>query len=224
MFALDARTIKEIDERAQNEYAIPGLILMENAGLAATQVALQLIRRQRNKQVTVFSGPGNNGGDGFVLARHLANKKLKVKVFLLGKKNKLRGDARANFVILSKIGVEAIELSLAGWLQVKTQIKRAGLVVDAIFGIGLNKDISGIFEDVIKQINLRAEKVLALDIPSGLCATTGRIFKACVRADTTVTFGMAKKGFFKRYAKKYTGRIVVADIGLPRTLIEQYRK
>lgn len=224
MLALDAKTMKEMDERAQKDYAIPGLILMENAGRAAAQAASRLLRGQKNKEVIVFSGPGNNGGDGFVLARHLANKKIKVKVFLLGKKNKLRGDALINFVILSKIGVEAIELNFTNWPKVRTGIQRADLVVDAIFGIGLNKDISGMFREVIKDINSRAKKVLALDIPSGLCATTGRIFNTCVRADTTVTFGAAKKGFLKRCAKKYIGRLIVADIGLPLRLIEEYKK
>jgi Uncharacterized conserved protein len=103
--------------------------------------------------------------------------------------------------------------------RVCCRLPRAGLIVDAIFGIGLNKPVSGIYADVINMINLSGVPVLSVDIPSGLCAATGKIFNVCVAARITVTFGAAKRGFFTPEGKKYTGRVIVADISLPRALL-----
>jgi len=221
---LSAKQAKQLDQRAQDEYGIPGLVLMENAGLRASEVGLGLLRKKKNKKVVVFCGPGNNGGDGFVLARHLINHDIQVKVFILVKTSKIKADALINYNILVQMKAAMHEvLETSDLAAVKTSLNQAGLVVDAIFGIGLNKDVGGIFEGVINLINGQNNLVLCLDTPSGLCADSGKIFKVGVRANTTVTFGVAKKGFFLRSGPKNVGRLIVADIGLPAKLIREYK-
>ncbi len=224
MIKVSAEQMKELDRRAQDEFGIPGLILMENAGLHAGEIAFELMRGQKNRKVMIFCGPGNNGGDGFVLARHLINNRVSVKVFLLSRKSKIKGDAFINFNILLKMGAPVKEILNAGNLRrIKSELKSAGLIVDAIFGIGLNKNISGIYADIIKLINLQNNTVLSLDTPSGLCAATGRVFGVCVKAKTTVSFGVAKKGFFIRKGPAQVGRLIVVDISLPRTLLSKFK-
>jgi len=221
---LNTRQAKQLDQRAQDEYGIPGLILMENAGLRASEVVLGLLRRKKNKKVVVFCGPGNNGGDGFVLARHLINHAIQVKIFILVKTSRIKADALINYNILLGMGAVMHEvLEIYDLDAVKTSLKQVELVVDAIFGIGLNKDVGGIFERVINLINEQDHLVLCLDTPSGLCTDSGKIFKVGVRANTTVTFGVAKKGFFLLAGPKNVGKLIVADIGLPSNLIRQYK-
>ncbi len=214
-----AEQMQEIDRRAQEEWGIPGLILMENAGLRAADIALSVLRRGKHKQALIFCGPGNNGGDGFVIARHLANHAVAVRIFLLGDPQKLRGDALVNYTIARKMRIPVSVLSMINLRGVSAVIKRSGLIIDAIFGTGMNKAITGIYADTIEAINTSGVPVLAVDIPSGLCAATGKIFNVCVSARITVTFGAAKKGFITPEGKKYTGRVIVADIGLPPALL-----
>ncbi|MCP4650171.1 MAG: NAD(P)H-hydrate epimerase [PVC group bacterium] len=221
MIKVDAQQMKELDRKAQEEYGIPGLILMENAGLRASEVAIELLKKRKSKKTLIFCGPGNNGGDGFVVARHLLNNKFKVKIFLLADESKIKGDALINFNILRKMKTDIEQVnSLENLKRIKPALKSTGLVVDGIFGIGLNKDIGGIFKDVIDVINRAKKTVIALDIPSGLCADTGKIFSTCICAHTTVTFGAAKKGFFKGKGKRQSGKVVVSDISFPQRLIK----
>lgn len=218
---LDARQSKILDQRAQQEYGIPGLILMENAGLRAFDVAIKMLKRRKAKSVSVFCGPGNNGGDGFVVARHLLNHNVKVRVFLLCASENMKGDALLNYRILRNLGAQVIALpSVAYFKKTRAALNKAGLIIDAIFGIGLNKAVGGIIEEVIAEINRVKVPVLSLDIPSGLCAKTGKIFGCCIAAHTTITFGAAKKGFYKADGPKKVGKVIVADISLPRDLLQ----
>ena len=220
MLKLDVKQSKSLDQKAQKEYALPGLILMENAGLRASEAALKMLKKRKAKSVFIFCGPGNNGGDGFAAARHLLNHGLKVRVFLLSDSAKIKGDALVNYRIIQKMGVQIIALRKVPYLKkASAALSKAGLIVDAIFGIGLNKAIGGFMEEVIAEINRAAVPVLSLDVPSGLCASTGKVFGCCVEADETVTFGALKKGFYKGQGPKKTGKVTVADISLPKALL-----
>ena len=226
MIRLEAQHLKALDKKAQDDYGIPGLILMENAGLRAFEVAFKLLKKRKSKSVFMFCGPGNNGGDGFVVARHLLNHNVKVRVFLLSASDKIKGDALINYRILKKLGAQIITLPSISYLRnAAVTLNKAGLIIDAIFGIGLNKEIVGFIEEVIGEVNKAGVPVLSLDVPSGLCATTGKVFGCCIRAHTTVTFGVSKKGFYKADGPGKVGKLIVADISLPRDLLKlSFRK
>lgn len=210
--------MSRIDERAIREFGIPSLLLMENAGAAC---ALEALRMAGEKSPVIFAGKGNNGGDGFVAARHLANRGLKPVVCYFQKPAGMKPDPLVNFRILEKMKVSLIDCS--GELPARSvtrALKNAGVVVDALFGTGLSKPVSGIFETVIAMINEAGVKVLAVDIPSGLNSDTGEVMGCCVKAAVTVTLGLPKRGFLKREAKRYTGRVKVADISIPGVLLK----
>lgn len=220
MIRFDVKQLKSMDRKAQNEYAIPSLILMENAGLRAYDVAAGMLKQRKSKSVFIFCGPGNNAGDGFVAARHLINNNIKVRVFLLNGVKNIKGDALLNYRILNKLGAQIVTLPNVTYLR-KTgaSLSKAGLIIDAIFGIGLNKKIEGFIAEVILEINASGAPVLSLDVPSGLCANTGKVFGCCVEANTTVTFGASKKGFCKGAGPKNVGKLIVVDISLPKDLL-----
>lgn len=221
MFRCTAEQVKKLDWYAQNEYGIPGIVLMENAGLKAAEVALNMLKGKRNEKVTVFCGPGNNAGDGFVLARHLINHRIKVNVFILVRPEKIRGDALVNYNIL--LNMKASIYELASLKQIGQILNKTDLIVDAIFGIGLNKKVEGIFKDAICRINSLSIPVLSLDTPSGLSATTGKVFGVCVHAHSTVTFGVAKKGFFIYEGPLHVGELILADISWPQELLSKVK-
>lgn len=222
MIKLDVNQSKEIDKKAQEKYGISGIVLMENAGLRAYDIAIGLLKKRKSKNVIIFCGPGNNGGDGFVVARHLLNNNIKVQVFLLVDSKNIKGDALVNYQILQKIGAEIVILSQANFLKKTSMVlNKAGLIIDAIFGIGLNKEVTGFIKKVITEINGSASPVLSLDVPSGLCASSGKVFGCCIKAHTTATFGVAKKGFYKGQGVIQCGDIKVVDISLPKDLFKK---
>ncbi len=225
MIKVNADQMKNIDNCAQQEFAIPGLILMENAGLRAADIILKKIPANCKKTVLVCCGPGNNGGDGFVVARHLLNNNVRVKILLLINRDKIRGDACTNFNILLRMKADIIDITSPDYLK-KAQLatSQTVLIVDAIFGIGLNKKVKGVFKEVITIINKSKTQVMALDIPSGLCATTGKVLGVCVTAQSTVTFGVAKAGFFLESGKRKSGKLIIANISFPQILIRSLKK
>ena len=206
--------MKKLDRMAIEDRGLPAMFLMEKAGLAvATEVAKAFVGIKK-PYVCFVCGSGNNGGDGFVTARHLFNVGINVKIFFLGKEEDLKDDTRSNYdgLVRMKCPIEKVDhLS-------SEEISKADVVVDAIFGIGLNREIQGPFKSAIEVINNNAKKVIAVDIPSGLNGTTGEIFGVCVKATTTVTFHLPKKGFYEGVGPQYVGNIVVADIGIPADL------
>jgi len=217
---LNAHQLKKIDDLAQARFAIPGIILMENAGLHAAELALKILKKNKIKNVKIFCGPGNNGGDGYVVGRHLLNNGISVTIFLLGPLDKIKGDALTNFIILRKMGIKPVAIHAGKDInQLSRVLKTRGLIIDAIFGIGLSKEIVGIFKQAIECINSSKNPVLSLDTPSGLCATTGKIFGVSVKADHTVSFAALKKGFFLKCGPRQAGKVTVVDIGIPRSLL-----
>lgn len=215
-----AKQIQKLDRIAIERYGIASLALMENAGRSVAEHALRLLNG--NKSVCIVCGSGNNAGDGFVAARHLINRGCRVSIVLIGKADSLKHDAAVNFAALKKLKFNIIQVGARHAAPVR-YIKKADVVVDAIFGVGLNRAIAGPANSLIQAINAYAKKVLAVDVPSGLDATHGKIYGVCVKAHTTLTFTFVKTGFKKGAGPKHTGKIIVADIGIPKALYKYCR-
>jgi NAD(P)H-hydrate epimerase len=195
---------------------------MENAGIKVTQAVVSRLEEQGGKKVVIVAGKGNNGGDGFVAARQLVNKGYDVKVFLLGKMEEVKGDARINLDILRRLKIPLLTIVDERDLnKLRIALFYADLIVDAIYGTGFKGAILGLGEKLISLVNNSGAKVMAVDIPSGLEASTGRVHGNCVRADETITFAFPKVGLFMNQAIDYVGRVTVADISIPATLPQE---
>jgi NAD(P)H-hydrate epimerase len=205
-----------LDRRAQEEFGVPGIVLMENAGRGSVGV---LLRLARPKHVAICCGKGNNGGDGFVIARQLDNAGVAVHVLLFALSADLKGDAATNCAIVKRSGIALTECSSPDMDRVRRELTDADWVVDALFGTGLTGAIGAPLDAVIDAINQSGRSVLAIDIPSGLDCDTGLPLGPTVRATHTVTFVAIKKGFAESNAREWTGEVHVVDIGLPRILL-----
>jgi hydroxyethylthiazole kinase-like uncharacterized protein yjeF len=214
-----AEEMREIDRRAIEVVGIPGVVLMENAGRAVADTVKKLLLNVANPRVCVFAGKGNNGGDGFVVARHLANSEVRVKTFLLGETDQVQGDAKTNLDILIGMGMEVEELYADGLPTARVAMSMSDLVIDAVFGTGFKGEVEGYVGHVIDTINESGRPVVAVDVPSGLDSTTGRVSSSCIRATHTVTFGLPKVGLLLYPGAAYAGEVVIADIGIPRSLL-----
>lgn len=211
-----ALQMRKIDKTAEELGGIPGIVLMENAAIACVQ---ELERMQLSgKRVGIFCGRGNNGGDGFAIARHLINRGWTVTVYLVCGTG-FSGDALMNYEILSKMGAKITEIFDADFLEYA--IGMQDIVVDAIFGTDIHGEIEGIAADVIDGINRWAKQVLSVDIPSGINADTGEVCGCGVQADVTVTFAAYKMGMLLFPGAEYVGKIVVADISIPEYIINE---
>jgi NAD(P)H-hydrate epimerase len=207
--------MKELDRRATEEYGISEDLLMENAGEAVYFVISQELGIKNNKFV-VFCGGGNNGGDGLVVARKLHSSGGEVKVFLLDDEAKFKGAARMNFEIISRMPIEMTRISSAG--SVIPELLDCDAIVDAIFGTGLVRKVSGIYKDVIGLINDSQSVVFSVDIPSGINGDTGGVMGAAVKADYTVAFGLPKLGNMLYPGYEHCGELYVSHISFPPSL------
>jgi len=205
-----------VDRRAIEELKVPGLDLMENAGKAVFRAAGKMLGEVRGKKVVVVCGRGNNGGDGFVVARLLSGKGGLVSAFLVGEKEKVRGDALVNLQRALQAGVPVKEITnQLGLARLERALSEADLVVDAIFGTGFKGKVEGLPAEVISRINASGRPVLAVDLPSGVEADTGRVHGPAVKAHRTVTFGLPKVGQAFHPGKAFCGVLEVVDIGFP---------
>lgn len=209
-----ANEMRLIDKRAIEYYGIPAAVLMENAGRNVAEAVYRLLQGKRSKKVLVFCGRGNNGGDGMVCARYLANKGINTKVFLLGQRADIKNEPLTFMNVLLKMGVPIYELRDSDNID-KRLIKRCDLIIDAIFGTGLSSPVREPIRGIINILNSAGKTTVSVDVPSGLDATKGKALGCCIKAAQTVTFAYAKKGFFINDGPKYSGRIVVTDIGIP---------
>jgi NAD(P)H-hydrate epimerase len=216
--AISAQQMKQIDQRAINEFGIPSIVLMENAGRSVAEAAIDILE-DTGKKVICVCGKGNNGGDGFVCARHLVNRGAKVKIFLIGSPDELKGDAKINFSILQKMKADICLLKKEDILNFQQEIKRADLIIDAIFGIGLSGKVREPYAKIITTINANAKPVIAVDIPSGLNADSGEVLGVCIKAAKTITFAAAKIGCLKAQGPEVCGQLIVADISIPEQLV-----
>lgn len=221
---LSRAEVRELDRRAIEDYGIPGVVLMENAGRGVACEVVKMLRKcGTGRKVSVVCGKGNNGGDGFVIARHLHNRGCDVEVFLLARVDAVAGagDAGVNINIIRKMGLRINEvLSDADIAEMAHGMSGCGIVVDAIFGTGLNGELREPARSVVEGINGLGVSVVSVDIPSGLDCDNGNVLGACIKAVKTVTFAAPKRGFFCGEGRARTGELVVVDISIP---VECYR-
>ncbi len=210
--------VRAFDRWAINELGIPGVVLMENAGRSCAELIKEKLADVTTPKVCIFCGTGNNGGDGYVIARHLLNSGFSVVVVIIGDRNKIKGDAKINLDILERLGqpIERLNLSdsdIAG--RVKGFAAGADMLVDGLFGTGLGGKLSNEYKQLIESINAQDCPILAVDIPSGLDCDVGEPLGAGIKASWTVTFAAVKKGFTSaNTAAQYTGEVFVASIGV----------
>jgi NAD(P)H-hydrate epimerase len=216
---LSREQVRAIDRRAIEEFGVAGVVLMENAGRGAAEILLGLGVKGT---VTICAGKGNNGGDGFVIARHLDLHGRGVRVLLFARPEDLTGDAAINYQIIARSRLPITVYPDASFddQALCAELSRSAWIVDALFGTGLAGPVRPPFDRVIAAINASGVPVLAVDIPSGLDCDTGLPLGACVRARHTVTFVAQKKGFASPSAKEWLGEVHVAHIGAPRAVIE----
>lgn len=221
MKILTSRQMKEIDKKAIQELGLLGPILMENAGLQIYRKILEKFPHPGNEKIVIIAGKGNNGGDGFVVARHLFNQGADPEVLLLAAKAELKGDAAVNLNIAEKIGIKTHEVRSQKDLNLwKGKILLASLLVDAIFGTGLTKPAEGLYARVIELINTSKAYKVAVDIPSGLSSDTFQIIGPCVKTDLTVTLAAPKIAHVFPPAEECIGELEVADISVPSFLFD----
>ncbi len=211
MKVVTAQEMRDIDRKIIEELGIPGHVLMERAGMAAAAKVKELFDRRKT---VVLSGGGNNGGDGIVVARELFNSGWNVKVLLLSKQNRLSPDCLSQFRIAKKIGVPVEFRS-----EITAADLHSALVVDALLGTGLNKDVEGTTAKAITFLNDSESPVLSVDIPSGISSDAGQVMGIAVKANYTITFGLPKRGHLLYPGAEYTGRLFVENIGFPEGLL-----
>jgi NAD(P)H-hydrate epimerase len=227
---LSRQEVRQLDVRAAHDLKLPTLILMENAGRGAAAWLAELAGGlPEHPRILILCGPGNNGGDGGVMARHLDAWGYPVQIVWFAHRAQLRGDAETQWIILERSGVDQ-----TAWFDIHppepepqpTELDAlfSGVdwLVDGLLGTGLTRPIEGALRTVVEAMNRAGKPVLALDLPSGLDADTGVPLGVSVRARATATFVAPKLGFTAPGAADYTGEVAVIDIGLPRCLLESY--
>ncbi|MFO8049277.1 MAG: NAD(P)H-hydrate dehydratase [Desulfosudaceae bacterium] len=224
MYLVTAEQMRQIDQTTIESFGIPGRVLMENAGRGATRWLMENFPEATDQKIAILAGRGNNGGDGFVMARYLFQAGTRVTVYLLSTPDKVSGDAAANLALLDKLGVPVVCLPDEAALEShRSALAHHHLVVDAILGTGLKKEVRGFFKTVINHINDSGQPVFAVDIPSGLNADTGQPGGVCVKARATATFGYAKTGQFQFPGADLCGALGVIDIGIPPFIAESIK-
>src|SRR5258706_12728981 len=221
MRVLNAAQMKEADRRTIEDIGIPSLVLMENAGRQAVAAMEAMYGDLLERQVAVLCGRGNNGGDGFVVARTLLQRGVDVSVFLIGRVAEVRGDARTNLEILGHLGLTVVEISDSqAWELHFSEIGDCTLIVDAIFGTGLNAPLSGLLETVVADVNGSGISIVSIDLPSGLSADSHEPIGDSIEAGLTVTLAAPKLPLVLPPAEMRAGDIVIADIGIPSDVID----
>ena len=208
--------------KAIEEYKIPGLILMENAGRNVAEEVLKMTDDPQRTKVAILCGKGNNGGDGYVVARHLHNHHVPVDVFLVANISDILkdGDAGTNLQILLPMKIPIREI--LGITEIASVLKELGsydIIIDALFGTGLSGEVRQPFKTLIEGVNNLNKPIVSVDIPSGLDCNNGNILGAAMKATKTVTFAASKRGFYLGNGPVHTGKIIITDISIPKELL-----
>ncbi len=219
MKVVTGELMKEIDKCAIEDFNVPSIILMENASLSVVNIILENINTIKNPKITVVCGKGNNGGDGFCIARHLYQKNIDVNVIIVGD-SLITEDALTNLNIIKKLQLPIIELKNEKEFDiVKELILKADIVVDAILGTGLKGGTKGIIKQTIDIINDNSRFTISVDIPSGVNSQTGHVETNAIQADITITFELVKQGLILYPGAEYTSELIVTNIGIPKQII-----
>ncbi|GAU77998.1 bifunctional ADP-dependent NAD(P)H-hydrate dehydratase/NAD(P)H-hydrate epimerase [Fusibacter sp. 3D3] len=214
------KDIRAIDLKAVEKYQIPQMVLMENAGIALAEEVKKHVNK--HSKIIIVVGMGNNGGDGLVCARHLHNESYGVKIFMIGNLKKLSEHANRNFEIIKHLSITVEMINdIGGVKKLGKTIAYDDVVVDCIFGIGITKDVEGVYELAIDEINESKGYIISCDIPSGIHASEGLVMKTAVRAHKTVALCLPKVGNIMYPAAEYNGELVVKKIAIPKELIAE---
>jgi len=219
MKILNAEQMRNIDRRTTERFGVPSIVLMENAAAAVVDAIFE--RYAGSERVALVCGTGANGGDGFAVARHLENRGVVPVVVVVGDRDSIRGDARVNLEVCERLGIPIYDVRSSG--DVETALAHAAdadLLVDALFGTGLNRAPAGVQADVIRALAELRIPVLAIDLPSGANASSPQPFDPCVQAEVTVTFAAPKLCHVFEPAAMYCGEVIVADITIPEIAVE----
>src|SRR2546422_8260127 len=216
MRVLNASQMRDADKRTIEDIGIPSLVLMENAGRQTVAAMEAMYTDLPERQVAVLCGRGNNGGDGLVVARTLVQRGVDVSVFLMGRVAEVRGDARTNLEILGRLGLTVVEIADSqAWELHFSEVSDCTLIVDAMFGTGLNAPVSGLIESVIADVNASGIPVVSIDLPSGLSADSADPIGDSIEAGMTVTLAAPKLPLGLPPRAWRAGDIGIADIGVP---------
>lgn len=218
---LTTEQIYKIDKITTEKFSIPSFVLMENAGRSSAEIIKKFAKRNSFRKIIIFCGPGKNGGDGFVLARYLYIWGFEVKVIIFINETDYKGDTLQNYKILKRLNLKIEKFDVK---KMEEEINKYDIIVDAIFGIGLKRDIENVYRDAIELINKTKKVVFSIDIPSGLESDTGKVLGCCVKADYTLTMGFLKLSFNKKESKELCGEIKLLDIGYPLVLLKRFLK
>lgn len=222
MRVLNAAQMREADRRTSDDIGLPSIVLMENAGRQVVTAIEATFEDAASLSYAVLCGKGQNGGDGFVVARTLLDRGVDVSVFLVGREADVRGDARANLQILANLSMDVVEIAdAAAWELHGSAVLGADVVIDAMFGTGLKGPLSGLAESIVDDLNASDTPVVSIDLPSGLDASDASIPGPAVEASLTVTFGAPKIPHILPPSEHYVGSLVIADIGIPQSIIRQ---
>jgi NAD(P)H-hydrate epimerase len=222
MRVLNTQQMREADRQTIDEIGIPSVVLMENAGRQAVAAMEAAFDDLATSRVGVLCGRGNNGGDGFVVARTLAQRGVEATVYLLGSVADVRGDARTNLEILGRVGVTVVEITNAQeWELHFSEISECELIVDAIVGTGFHGPLTGLLETVVADINGLGVPVVAIDLPTGVSADSHEVDGEAIEATMTVTLAAPKVPLILPPADAYGGDLVIADIGIPASVIDE---
>lgn len=217
MRPLSRMEVRDVDRRAIEDYGLPGVVLMENAGRNA---ATLLDSMQIAGPILLVCGKGNNGGDAYVMARHLENRGHAVRILLACGPDEITGDALIHFRVIQQAGLPIVDLSQAARETWIGELHAAAWIVDALLGTGLSGAVRDPYRMIIELINQTGQRVFAVDIPSGLDCDTGQPLGTCMRATITGTFVSRKLGFDHPDAAFWTGKVHVLDIGVPKALLD----
>jgi ADP-dependent NAD(P)H-hydrate dehydratase / NAD(P)H-hydrate epimerase len=222
MKILTAEQIREIDRLSTKQFAIPSILLMENAGMRVVEALEERFEDLEELTIAILCGRGNNGGDGFVVARQLIQKGSYPFVFLFAEENEVKGDAKTNLEILKAIGCPpTVVTNEHDWYEERLEVIDADIIVDALFGTGLSKPITGLYKSVVETLDDFARAtVVSVDVPSGLETNHSRVIGPAVEADLTVTFTGLKPCLVLPPSHDFAGDVIVADIGNPHELLE----
>lgn len=214
--------MRELDRKAIEEYKIPGLVLMENAGRNVAEEVLKMTTNPQKTKVAVLCGKGNNGGDGFVVARHLHNYHISVKIFLVAQipvvlKDR---DAGTNLQILLHMKIPVSEvLDIPAATGVLPELDSYDIIIDALFGTGISGEVQEPFKSLIRGVNRLNKTIISVDVPSGLDCNDGKVLGSALKAKKTITFAASKRGFYLGNGPAHTGEIIVTDIGIPKEIV-----
>jgi NAD(P)H-hydrate epimerase len=221
MRILNAAQMREADRYTIEDIGIPSLVLMENAGRQVVAAMEAAYESRLDGRVGVLCGRGNNGGDGFVVARTLIQRGVDAAVFVIGSVSDVRGDARINLDILGRLGVTVVEIGdEQSWELHFSEISQCTLIVDAIFGTGLKSALGGMMETVVADINASGIPIVSIDLPSGMSPDTPHLVGDCIDASMTVTLAAPKLPLVLPPGEAHAGDVVIADIGIPPDVLE----